>query len=162
KLTNRPITRQRQLCFGDLDYVVLRRWQPGAVEGGFPLSVERLVDPGTYQSSSIKVLWLLKEMNDPDRETKGMIPMIRDMLAIGLIQEGAFPTCGPIAKISYGLLHPADPWERWSGSQASYIQALASIAIVNLKDEPGGSTSNESEIRGAFEARQGPLRDKIS
>src|SRR5262249_35218529 len=38
----------------------------------------------------------------------------------------------------------------------------AAIAIVNLKDEPAGSTSNESEIRGALEARRGPLRDEIS
>ena len=97
---------------------------------------------GKHPKSKHRILWILKEANDPDG---GGWPLT-DFLAKREDPEGLFSydrwkaTFGLVIKVSYGLLNGFvgfDEIEKLDIKKASEI--LDYIAIINIKKVPGGS-----------------------
>src|SRR5689334_3007613 len=110
-----------------------------------------LADPWSYWKAPLRIVWLLKEVNDEGASESGLMKWIRAWVKHGSVGKHGKFTAGPIAKVSFGLLNPERPWTEWCQSSRTYVPALASIAWVNLKALPGGTSSVPAKIRRAFE-----------
>lgn len=103
------------------------------------------VDGATYVRSPIKLLFVLKEVNDPDGESWDLREFLRD--------GGQGPTWNMVTRWVEGVqqLPASVPWSEISGwiSPERRQEALRTIAVVNLKKTPGGASSEYFEIRDA-------------
>ncbi len=137
--------------------------KPGAMRS--PVRVtDGIVDPDRWWKASVRVLWLLREVNDI-RQTRegdggGGLPATlrnssRDMDANGV------PTWGPVAKVTYGLLNLEQPWASWAHRTDIYHPTLRSIAVVNIKKTGGGAVSKWKELEKAYEANKVALLEQI-
>jgi len=100
-----------------------------------------IVDEGAYNSSKIKIVFILKEVNDPDGGDWDLREFVR---------EGARrQTWDNITRWVYGIKN-LDREINWS--ELSEISSdrkkdmLRSICAINLKKTPGGHTSNNDEL----------------
>jgi hypothetical protein len=104
---------------------------------------------GNHPKSKHRILWILKESNDPDGGGWSLI----DFLAKREDPDGLFSydrwraTFGLVIKVSYGLLNgyvDFDEIEKLDIKKASEI--LDYIAIINIKKVPGGSRAYLPDI----------------
>src|ERR1022692_3478306 len=121
----------------DKEQELFERWRvdiPGFVTDG-------AVDVEAYSGSSPKILFLLKEVNDPGPGGGGWC--LRDFLR----QGGRPETWTNVTRWVYGIRNlPAEvPWHIVSGVGIPEKQRccqLRTVAAVNLKKTPGGHTTD--------------------
>jgi hypothetical protein len=97
---------------------------------------------GKHQKSKHRILWILKEANDPD----GGGWSLTDFLATRVDDsEGLFSynrwsaTFGLVIKVSYGLLNGFIDFDKIENDLKKASDILDYIAIINIKKVPGGS-----------------------
>lgn len=119
------------------------------------------VDPARYNIAPKRILWMLREVNDPERNIKDLrndLKSFADERSIHLLWTRTF---GPVARISYGLLNPDDPWTRWCNEPSVFSPALAQIAVINVKKSAGGATARWSELRNHFAVNEPMLKEQV-
>lgn len=100
-------------------------------------------DDGAYAASTPKLLFILKEVNDPDLE--GEAWDLRNYMREG----GRSATWSNVARWAEGLRDATldRPWAELSDvDEARRITALKSIAAMNLKKTPGGAVANKFNL----------------
>jgi hypothetical protein len=97
---------------------------------------------GKHPKSKHRILWILKEANDPDGGGWSLI----DFLATRINEsEGLFSykrwsaTFGLVIKVSYGLLNGFIDYDKIENDLKKASEILDYIAIINIKKVPGGS-----------------------
>ncbi|PKH50720.1 hypothetical protein CXF68_08455 [Tenacibaculum sp. Bg11-29] len=124
-----------------------------------------IVDTEEYYSNSPKILWILKEVNCPGDSNWDM----RDALANNIknkngkgIKSGWANTFNPIVYATYGILNNIS-WENMESvySDQSIIDVLRKVAYINVKKEPGGSSSNPSEIKSYYNKNKAASHEQI-
>ena len=104
---------------------------------------------GKHPKSKHRILWILKEANDPD----GGGWSLKDFLATRVDEsEGLFSykrwsaTFGLVIKVSYGLLNGYIDYDKIEDDLKKASDILDYIAIINIKKVPGGSRAYLSSI----------------
>lgn len=132
---------------------LFKRWS--AVRTSFV--PDGVVDEDVYSASTLKVLFLLKEANRPDGD---------DLDLRDFIHDGARPqTWDVVARwmLSIRRLQEDLPWgEIASISNSQREDALRSVAVMNLKKEPGGHTTDNARFRVAVKRDQIFLREQFA
>jgi len=109
-----------------------------------------------------KILWILREPHDDDPEGRLNIRhYLREFGHEGRIDRNWLYTWSSVAKVSYGILHPNEPFGDWCGNATRYVPALLSIAAVNLKKTGGGATHDEKKLEEAFEPHSEAIRRQV-
>ncbi len=112
-----------------------------------------IVDECRFKLAPIKILWILKEPweNLEDNEKGGGWSVTRDLLLNGEFEnnKGSYP---PMAYVSYsianGFLNYADtPYLMESDNVRD---ALRTLAYINIKKFPGGTTSEGIDIQSYY------------
>lgn len=104
---------------------------------------------GNHPKSKLRVLWILKEANDPD----GGGWSLKDFLATRVDEsEGLFhyslwaATFGLVIKVSYGLLNGFIDYDKIEKDLKKASEILDYIAVINIKKVPGGSRASLAQI----------------
>jgi hypothetical protein len=113
-----------------------------ALHPGFPILPDGAADPVAYlDPGNFRILFVLKEGNDPDGNWTARGEEIRDYANYG----GGYKTWANLAcwsatirNIDFDLVDRSN--REWRGSQLRWS------AFVNLKKMPGGSRSDDSEV----------------
>lgn len=151
--------------FPDLDAMNESESEPKPEPGRVRVR-DGVVEPHAWRAAPMRVLWLLREVNDVAGTWRGVADggmpttLFEWSLARTRHKEGV-RTWGPIAKVSYGLLHPDEPWSTWSTRPARYYASLRSIATANVKKVAGGSVSKWGELVDAYEENEDELWSQI-
>src|SRR4051812_34743622 len=101
-----------------------------------------VVDIESYRKARLRIVWFLREFNDPAQKWDGSICDVLSSFARdeSIHHHWRF-TYGTVAQVTYGLLHPDEPWETWSSDEARYAPMLNQIAVVNVKKIAGRSVA---------------------
>jgi hypothetical protein len=104
---------------------------------------------GKHPKSKHKILWILKEANDPE----GGGWSLTDFLATrvdkskGLFHYGRWAaTFGLVIKVSYGLLNGFINYDKIEKDLKKASEILDYIAVINLKKVPGGRRAYSPNI----------------
>lgn len=127
-----------------------RQQRPGFVADG-------LVNEKAYNNAEIKILFILKEVNDPEGGGWDLRHFIR---------EGGRPqTWDNVARWVHGIrnIDNVPPWDFYNEIDRNFrIETLQSICAVNLKKSPGGYTANNGTIWQVMQEDLNFLRRQFS
>jgi hypothetical protein len=139
------------------------------IEDSFPI-LDGVIDPEKYLTANYKILWILKEPYD-DFDDDG-IPFgggwhLKDaILPKQKFDEftGGRKTFEPMIYTSWGILNDFCLWDDMSNvyKDHSMLDALKSIAYINVKKLPGHKTSYYKIINEAYEKHKDILLKQIS
>lgn len=137
----------------DAENRLFQRWRQGTA--GFV--ADGVVDEVAYLKCDLKILLVLKEVNDP----KGGGWDLREFLRKG----GRPHTWSNVARWLDGIgeLPASLPWNEVSQvSESQRREALQRIAAMNLKKSPGGYTTVDSELKRAAVVDREHLRQQFA
>lgn len=130
-----------------------------------------IIDIDKYLGSKTKILWILKEPYD-DVDTDGKpcgggwsIPeMIRSKNSIYDFEGGGRPTYRPMIYSAWGVFNNFVQWELMDNVEDNpkMLDALKSIAYINIKKLPGMTSSPNSVIQDAYDKNKDILFKQIS
>lgn len=92
-----------------------------------------IINEQFYQTASPKILFIMKEPNDPKQETWDF----RDWWK----NEIKYTFSYRIAEWSYGLLNSFPPFDDTRSNEGSLLKVIQSIAFMNIKKSGGGGNS---------------------
>ncbi|MBP7730313.1 MAG: hypothetical protein KA114_01620 [Bacteroidales bacterium] len=118
---------------------------------------------GRYPKSKLRILWILKESNDPNGGGWSLTNFLsrRDDASEGLFSYKKWAaTFGLIIKVSYGLLNEFIDYDKIEKDLKKAAEILDYIAIINIKKVPGGSRSSLAKI--AEEIKPQIIRKQIN
>ena len=126
--------------------------------------LDGIADQQAWDAAPLKILWLLREVHDPSQTWKGegdegLRSTLRAWSAH--LPSTSVPTWLPVAKVTYGLLHPDQQWADWAHDRSDYLGSLRSIAAVNVKKTGGGATSEWAQLEEAYAQNKDRLWDQI-
>lgn len=107
-----------------------------------------------YLKSKYKILWILKEANDPDgEESWDLRNLMNDAIEDGGLATNMVSTFKDIIYTSYGLLNGFKQWDdiEYIDDNNSVADVLKDIAFINISKFPGGSTSNEKDLEENYQ-----------
>jgi hypothetical protein len=113
-------------------------------------TLDGAVEATKYEKATPRILWLLREPNDPTGEITDLRIGLREFATAGRIHPAWAHTFTPVARTSYGLMHPAEAWEQWAHDQHRYAPTLSAIAVVNIKKTGGGAVAEWDKLVQAF------------
>ncbi|MGV0954865.1 hypothetical protein ACTS91_00145 [Empedobacter falsenii] len=121
-----------------------------------------IVNTKKYISSSIKILWILKEVNSEDLDWD-----LRDALNGELkidtgLKKGWEKTFTPVVYTTLGILNNED-WHTMGDFTINpdLIDCLQEIAYINIKKIGGGSKALNNEIKAFYEENKDALHEQI-
>ena len=111
-----------------------------------------------YLKSPIKILWILKEVNDEDgynqrEEFDRLVNTIIETKSLSNTnRKNWWPTMDPIIYVSYQILNGFKTWQEvdYIKNSPLMVSILKKIAYINLKKEPGGSVSQDARIASGY------------
>lgn len=118
-----------------------------------------IIDIDKYLRADYKILWILKEPYDYFNENGdpygggwSICEVLSGKQTISDFQSGR-PTYKPMIYTSYGILNNFCRWENMNNveNDCSMLDALKSVAYINVKKTPGYTTSNYSTIENAYQ-----------
>jgi hypothetical protein len=109
-----------------------------------------ITDIPKYCESEDKILWVLKEANDPDGGWD-MRDGLKNIKTSYGVKPPARATFEPIIYTSYGIIHNCN-WDDITDldKDPSVADIVDLIGFVNIKKLPGGGTCNASDLRKAY------------
>jgi hypothetical protein len=116
-------------------------------------------DPDTFAASDPKVLYILKEVNGR-KEKKWEDGDLRQLLK----DATRWQTWNNVARWQYGVEHLNEDinWKKVDYiSTSSRRSLLKSIAVINLKKEPGSQQSDMNEIKAAAQKDLDFIKEQI-
>lgn len=123
--------------------------------------VDGLIDIKKYLEAKTKIMWILKEpySTEDDKNWREEIAGLRTESGV---KNGWAGTFNPIIYTSYGILNNKD-WNNISdtSSDPSIIDVLYSIAFINIKKTPGGSSSDDDELEAYHKTHKSILLKQI-
>jgi 3'-phosphoadenosine 5'-phosphosulfate (PAPS) 3'-phosphatase len=128
-----------------------------------------IIDIKKYVSSQYKILWILKEPYDgfdEDGNPSGGGWDIADAInPKTTFQEfgGGKPTFKPMIYTCWGILNGFCLWNDMEHveNDPTMLEALKSIAYINVKKLPGNTTSRNNVIEDAYQQHKGILLQQI-
>jgi hypothetical protein len=135
----------------------------------FPI-LDGIIDINKYFNCKFKILWILKEPYDEfDENGEPCGGGWRTADAINpktTIKDftGGRPTFEPMIYTIWGILNEFNLWENMDSVEddPTMIDALKSIAYINVKKLPGHTTSPESIIENAYSSSKEILLKQIT
>ncbi len=133
-----------------------------------PVAIDGVINPERYLKARHRVMWVLKEPNDPDiSKTWSFLKNFQD--EEWLLKYCRNPTIMRVIYTSYGILKAGrtkemnhEEWTAWPDCQEQKSSdVLKEIAYVNIKKTPGGGTCNRNEINEAYEEFHDLLKRQI-
>jgi hypothetical protein len=122
------------------------------------LVLDGAVDRDRFDRAQKRIVWLLREVNDPEGNLTDLRSDLKEFADQLRIAPAWTRTFCAVARVSYGLLHPTDPWERWCKVQSEFSTALGDVAVINIKKTAGGASARWNELAAAFKANEEQLR----
>ncbi len=147
------VVSQQTMSISNAEAQLFARWlerRPDLVRDG-------VVDEQAYLQSDPKLLFVLKEVNDPDG---GGVRDLREFMRTG----ARWQTWNPIARWITAIrrLPARTCWHDVAGiDKARRIQALQSIAAMNLKKSPGGASTQYESLAAAARADSDLLAEQF-
>ncbi len=138
------------------------------LEDTYPIT-DGIIDIEKYFNAKYKVLWILKEPYDEfDDEGKpfgggwGLDEAIRPKQSIHEFTGGR-PTFKPMIYTSWGILNDFCLWDDMDNVERdpTMLDALKSIAYINVKKLPGYTTSHRTVIEYAYQQHKEILLKQI-
>lgn len=124
-----------------------------------------LIDPEKYESSKIRIMWILKEAyaqpNDNDYGGWSMSQAYRDKPTWELSDKSN--RLRKMIYVSHGIENDFLKWNDMSyiHEDKSMFSVIMQIAYINLKKIPGGTISNDHEIGEHFQKNKGIILEQI-
>lgn len=118
-----------------------------------------LVDEKSYTKSRTKVLWFLKEPNDPPKENHSndriewTLPkyIIKYIITEPEKNWKNNKMWKVVGALSYGMQQPSFPYFTTSYEEDNVCKGLEMIGVTNLKKSGGGGSSKQDKIKIAVE-----------
>lgn len=104
---------------------------------------------GKHPNSKLRILWILKEANDPKGGGWSLIDFLgtRKDLSEGLFHYKRWAaTFGLVIKVSYGLLNGFIDYDKIEEELKKASEILDYIAVINIKKVPGGNRASLAKI----------------
>lgn len=125
-----------------------------------------VVEPYAWADAPLRVLWLLREINDRKGTWRGvasggMSTTLFEWSLPGRMSKHGVATWGAVAKVTHALLHPDEASGTWSRRSRRYYPSLRSIALVNVKKVAGGPASKWPELVAAYDENEAQLWAQI-
>jgi len=120
-----------------------------------------IVDEQKYSNSALKILWILKEVNDEggynQRES------LRNEITMESRKKGWWKTLDPVIYISYSILNNFMTWKDLSyiSDMPEMIDVLKQIAYINIKKEAGGAVSFDNIISEGYQKYKDIIHSQI-
>ena len=104
-----------------------------------------------YDSTSCKILWILKEANisteDKEKEIDVCEGFRNDWHKKNAL---SVPTFRKMIYATYGILNPTVEWENIPYANQEAYEVVKQIAYININKLPASSSSNDWEIKKAY------------
>lgn len=118
---------------------LFKEWEKAVPDYKGKFVSDGIISEALYDTASKKILFIAKEPNDPKPiETWDFRILWRDQFK--------YPFTYRIAEWAYGLLNDFPAYDELWIDRSKLIQALHSIAFMNVKRIGGGAKSKEKEI----------------
>jgi hypothetical protein len=132
----------------------LRRKYPNAVLDG-------IIHPETYRKSPIKILWILKEVNDKDGGCWDLRAFLGNKDSLKTYSKWK-STIGLVIKVSYGILNDFPDFKEADNTRDERINVLRQIAVINVNKLPGDTRTNFKTLKYAFKEFEPYLINQIN
>jgi len=103
-----------------------------------------IIDEKKYYDSPVKILWILKEVNDEGGYNQR--DSLRNNITIKNRGDGWWKTLDPVIYISYSIMNNFITWKELSyiTDKPEMIDVLKHITYINIKKDAGGPVSFEN------------------
>ncbi len=115
-----------------------------------------IIHKKTYNKTTPKILWILKEAHDPDKGDWDLREFLHDRNRYLLNYKSKKPggkiialwprTWGLVIKVSYAIINNLKSLEEINLSLRSCASVLDSIAVINIKKESGVNRASPKEL----------------
>lgn len=123
-----------------------------------------VINETLYKTASLKILWILKEANDPENEAWDMRGAIRDLKTPSGIKKGWSNTFKKIVYVTNGLLNNLN-WDEnlfHPSYKPDVIDELQKVAFINVKKTGGGSSTNKTMLAKHYQGNKTLLFNQIN
>lgn len=132
-------------------------------------SYDGIINPESYISSPIKLLWILKEVNDKDgyNQRNSFNELAQSVIEKNSLKDQKrrnwWPTLDPIIYISYLILNNFKKWVdiEYIKNQPNMVGVLQKIAYINIKKNPGGAISFGNELSDGYKKAKEIIHKQI-
>jgi hypothetical protein len=120
-----------------------------------------IIDVYKYCEAPIKILWILKEVNDIGAYNQR--DAFQDNVTLDN-RKGWYATLDPVIYISYAILHNFMTWKDLSYiiEKPEMTDILKYIAYININKEVGRSVSSESLLKKQYEKYKDVILSQIN
>jgi hypothetical protein len=134
-----------------------------------PFVRDGILNIETYLNAPVKILYILKEVNNPDGDLLDMRPCLLNLNETDSdrVDAGWGNTWRPIAYATYGIFKKMNFQEIQdtigdiNGNAAEILKYMPNIAQINVKKYAGGSRTNKQEIREFYNNYKDLLHEQI-
>jgi hypothetical protein len=115
-----------------------------------------------YNNASCKILWILKEANIAVEDKEKEIDVCEGFRN-GWHKKNALsvPTFRKMIYATYGILNPTVEWENVPYANQEAYEVIQKIAYININKFPADSSSNDLEIKKAYNNGKDELLKQI-
>lgn len=132
-------------------------------------TLDGIINIEKYVKSPIKILWILKEVNDTDgyNQRVAFNDLVEQIIKTKSLSNSNrkywWPTMDPIIYISFQILNDFLRWEDVDYITDNYkmVEVLQQISYINIKKTPGGASSNGAELTNAYNLGKKIIRKQI-
>ncbi|WP_348812922.1 hypothetical protein [Flavobacterium maritimum] len=104
-----------------------------------------------YDKTACKILWILKEANISSKDKEEEIDVCEGFRNGWHIKNAlSVPTFRKIIYATYGILNPNVEWENVPFANQEAYEVVQKIAYININKFPADSSSNDWEIKKAY------------
>ncbi|MEO5775742.1 MAG: hypothetical protein ABIQ27_02490 [Flavobacterium sp.] len=122
-----------------------------------------------FDNTRLKILWLMKEPYDDEREGYWSLPELfttkYDTFFSDLIKGTSGRTWQPVVYISYGILNEFKNWDEipFISNDPSIVKSLEKVAWVNIQKLPSetGKSTNMKNIYSAYNNHKQLIQNQI-
>ena len=124
--------------------------------------IDGKINDTEYNNSSCKILWILKEANisaeDKEKEIDVCEGFRNDWHKKNAL---SVPTFRKMIYATYGILNPTVEWENVPYANQEAYKVVQQIAYININKLPADSSSNDWEIKKAYNEGKNKLLMQI-
>jgi len=122
-----------------------------------------IVDLDKYVNSKYRIMWVMKDANSADDSDWDQRHAIADLKTVGGIKKGWEKTFQHIVYTTYGILNNLK-WDEIPSieDQVDMVDVLKSIAYINIKKIPGGSTVSDGTLVMYYDKDKELLLEQIN
>jgi hypothetical protein len=124
--------------------------------------LDGIINVEKYLAAKYKILWILKEPYGEWEKGDSLCKEIDKKRSWDEQPSSGRPTYRPMIYASYGILNDFILWKEIPSIGNEYVYAtIKSIAYINIKKNPGESTSSPSQIKKSYKENKDFLLRQI-